>query len=109
MPVETRDRVNWRTLNMAHNFQAQYMVLPRIVFPWNLFSRALDEQKRKSDEDCAFGLDGSRAIVYSILEKILDAKNRNGRDCMLKAICEAQTDPIQRRSVFEEIVHVVLT
>lgn len=109
MPVETRDRVNWRTLNMAHNFQAQYMVLPRIVFPWNSFARALDEQKRKYEKDGSFVQDGSRAIVYAILEKVMDAKSQNGRECLLKAICEAQTKPIHRRSVFDEIVHIALT
>lgn len=109
MPVETRDNVNWRTLNMAHNFQAQFMILPSIIWPWKVFSRSLREQRRLFDEHGAFEPDETRAFVYNALEIYMKSKQMNGRECLLKAICETAHNPIQQRTIFDEVVHTVLT
>lgn len=109
MPVETRDNVNWRTLNMAHNFQAQYQVLPRIAFPWDKFARSLEKQRKKYDENGTFTQDGTRAFVYNALERWMDYKGKSGNQCLLKAICEATNNPIKQRTIFDQVVHIVLT
>lgn len=108
-PVETRDNVNWRTLNLAYNIQAQYQALPRIVWPWDKFSRSLDDQRKKYDADGTFAQDGTRQFVYKALEIFMDRKGKNGKECLLKAICEAAVHPIHRGGVFDEVVHLVLT
>lgn len=109
MPVETRDNVNWRTLNMAHNFQAQFQVLPSIIWPWKVFARSLREQRRKFDEHGTYEPDETRSFVYNALELYMGYKKIDGRQCLLKAICEAAKQPIEQRTVFDEVVHTVLT
>lgn len=109
MPVVTQDRVNWRTLNMAHNFQAQFQVLPTIIFPFKFFSRSLREQRHKYDAHGIYVPDETRSFVYNALEMYMSRKKTDGRQCLLKAICEAARQPIERRTVFDEVVHAVLT
>lgn len=108
-PVETRDRVNWRTLNLAYNYQAQYVPLPNVTFLWNRFSRSLVNQRRQYDLDGSFKRDLTRELVYGAIELFLEHKGKPGRECLLKAICEAAEHPIQRTGVFEEIMHLILT
>lgn len=109
MPVETKDRVNWRTLNMAHNFQAQFQVLPSIIWPWKVFARSLKDQRRKFDSHGTFEPDETRSFVYNALEMYLAYKRANGRQCLLKAICEIARQPIDQRTIFDDVVHSVLT
>lgn len=108
-PVETRDRVNWRTLNLAYNFQAQYVPIPSVIFLWDRFSRSLIDQRRRFDTDGMYTKDLTRSLIYAALEMFLDRNGRPGRQCLLKAICEAAEHPIARTSVFDEIAHLVLT
>lgn len=108
-PVETRDRVNWRTLNLAYNFQAQYVPIPSVMYIWQKFARSLVDQRRQYDADGMFVKDLTRSLVYAALEMFLDRKGKPGRKCLLKAICEAAEHPIERNSVFDVIVHLVLT
>lgn len=107
--METRDNVNWRTLNLAYNFQAQYVPIPSVMFLWNRFSRSLIGQRQLYDRDGTFAKDLTRDLVYSAIEMFLDHKGKPGRQCMLKAICEAAEHPIERSNIFDEIVHLVLT
>lgn len=108
-PVETRDRVNWRTLNLAYNFQAQYVPIPSVIYLWDRFSRSLIDQRRRYDADGTFTKDLTRSLVYAALEMFLDRKGKPGRQCLLKAMCEAAEHPIERINVFDEIAHLVLT
>lgn len=108
-PVETRDHVNWRTMNLAYNFQAQYVPIPSVIFLWDRFARSLVDQRRRYDADSIFGKDLTRTLVYAALEMFLDRQGKPGRKCLLKAICEAAEHPIAQNSIFDEIVHLVLT
>lgn len=108
-PVETRDRVNWRTLNLAYNFQAQYVPIPSAMFIWQKLARSLIDQRRQYDADGIFVKDLTRSLVYAALEMFLDRKGKPGRICLLKAICEAAEHPIKQNSIFDAIVHLVLT
>lgn len=72
VPVETKDKVNWRTLNMGYNFQAQYVPLPSIIYPWTRFERSLVRQKRQFDKDGSYIQDGTREFVYTAYELIMN-------------------------------------
>ncbi|XP_031636408.1 uncharacterized protein LOC116349213 isoform X1 [Contarinia nasturtii] len=108
-PVETRDRVNWRTLNLAYNFQAQYVAIPNATFLWNRFTRDLRTQKKLYDQKGVYTRDLTRDLIYGALTLFLDSKGKPGRQCLLKSICDAAEHPIVRRGVFEEIIHLILT
>lgn len=47
--------------------------------------------------------------MYKALETFMNGKGKNGRECLLKAICDAAQSPIQRDGgVFSEIAHLIL-
>lgn len=108
-PVETRDRVNWRTLNMAFNYQAQYIPIPSAMFLWTHWSRSLADQKRKFDTSGVFSKDSTRELIYDFLEIVLNQKGKAGRECVLKTICETAAHPLESRGVFDEIFHLIFT
>lgn len=108
-PVELPDRVNWRTLNLAYNFQAQYVPLPSTAYLWNVFSRSLVNQRRRFDVDGTYNNDGTRDIFYAAIEMFLNHRGKAGRDCLLKAICDIAAHPIEVKNIFDEIIHLILT
>lgn len=108
-PVETRDRVNWRTLNLAYNYQAQYVPIPSTQYLWVKFAGDLRQQRKLSETQNEHGKDLTRELIYGALELFLESKQRPGRQCLLKAICEAAEHPMAQIGVFEEVVHLILT
>lgn len=109
MPVETRDRVNWRTLNMAYNFQFQYVPLPSTQFIWGKFTTDMRRRRRRFDEDGTYEMDASRLLIYRTIEIFLNSRGKNGRICLLKAICEVAEHPIEPIGIFDEILRLILT
>lgn len=108
-PVETGDRVNWRALNLAYNFQAQYVPIPSVIFIWDRFTRDLREQRKSFETNGLHERDLTRDLIYGAIELYLDKSGKPGRECLLKAICDAAEHPIHCDGVFEEIVHLILT
>lgn len=108
-PVETRDQVNWRTLNLAYNFQSQYIPIPNTTSLWQFFARDLRQQRKLYDEQGVHFKDLTRQLVYGAMELFHDTRGKPGRQCLLKSICDAAEHPIVRGGVFEEILHLVLT
>lgn len=111
-PVETRDHVNWRTLNMGYNFQAQYVPVPSIIYPWTRFEREMHDARRLHDDrpDAAPPAnDGTRQFVYTVYETIVGRRGGHGRQCLQRAICEAAQTPIERVGVFDEMLQLFLT
>lgn len=101
--------MNWRTLNLAYNYQAQYVPIPNTTFLWTKFARDLRSEKRMYDEQGVYFRDITRELVYGAMELFVDIKGKPGRQCLLKSICDAAEHPIVRGGVFEEIVHLILT
>ena len=104
----TGDKKNWRSLNLGYNMQAQYTPLPSVIWPWNLFSRSLIYQKHNYNNG-TYTPDNTRTFMYNVIEMIMNRKGIHGKQCLLKAICDAAHSPIQRINVFEEILHLLLT
>lgn len=72
VPIETYDKVNWRTMNLGINFQAQYNPIPTIIYPWTRFERSLVHQKRQFQEHGTYVADKTRQFAYSAVEILLD-------------------------------------
>lgn len=108
-PVETRDPVNWRTLNMAYNYQAQYVPIPNTTHLWQFFARDLRHQRRMYDENGIYFQDLTRQLIYGAFELFYNSRGKSGRKCLLKSICDAAEHPVARDGIFEEIVHLILT
>lgn len=107
--METRDPVNWRTLNLAYNFQAQYVPVPAAKWWWTSFSRSLIDQRRRYDAGELVFKDSTRNLIYGAVEMFMNGRGKPGRQCLLKAICQVAEHPIETTSVFDQIVHLVLT
>lgn len=108
-PVETRDPVNWRTLNLAYNYQSQYVPIPNTTYLWQFFARDLQRQRQMYDENGVYFKDLTRQLIYGAMEIFYDSRGKPGRNCLLKSICDVAEHPIARDGIFEEIVHLVLT
>lgn len=109
MPVVTGDRKNWRSLNLGYNLQAQYTPLPSVIYPWSRFGRSLIDQKENFLKNGTYTPDKTRLFMYNLIELIMNRRGIDGKDCLLKSICEAAHSPIQKFSVFDEILHLLLT
>lgn len=96
-------------MNLAYNFQAQYVALPSAMYLWNRFSRSLIEQRQHYVANGTVNRDLTRSLIYAALEMLLDRNGKPGRQCLLKAICEAVEHPIERNNVLDEVVHLILT
>lgn len=101
--------MNWRTLNLAANFQFQYVPLPSTQYLWNVFARDLQNQRRTFDATGPHRMDMTRKLLYGAIEIFLDSKGKPGRQCLLKSICDAAEHPIVQGGVFEEIIHLILS
>lgn len=105
MPVQFDDNSN-RSLNMAYNFQSQYLVprTPQTVYSAPAFtgaSRAQREEPAISDD--------SRQLMYSGLEFLWDRKGKPGYECVLKAICEVSQSPLSHNGLLGEVLDAVFT
>lgn len=90
-----------RSLNCAVNLQANYAIPSQIVWP-------VPEQvfkERLSDES----VDNSRPQLYKVLERMIDNWGRNGRECLLRTICEVAETPLSHNGMFGEILDVIFT
>lgn len=94
---------------MGYNFQAQYTPLPSVIYPWSRFGRSIIDQKEKFIRNGTYAPDKTRLYMYNLIEMIMTRRGIDGKECLLKSICEAAHSPIERFSVFDEILHLILT
>lgn len=97
----------------AYNFQAQFQdpttttVINPLAAPlFSGLSRKFDDRRKR---DLANGGDGSRQLVYSGLEKMMDSHGRNGKACLLRSICEAAETSLRHNGLIGELFHIFLT
>lgn len=91
------------------NFQAQFQDPQTVITPLNALSglsRKFEERKKRFIEN---GGDGSRQLVYSGLERMLDNHGRNGKACLLRSICEAAETSLRHNGLIGELLHIFLT
>lgn len=94
---------------MGYNLQAQYIPLPSVIYPWSRFGRSLIDQKQNFIRNGTYAPDKTRLFMYNLIETIMSRRGSDGKECLLKSICEAAHSPIEKFSVFDEILHLLLT
>lgn len=94
---------------MGYAIYAQYETISTVIYPWNKYSRSLIEQKENYIRNGSAAPDSTRLFIYNLIETVMNRRGIDGRDCLLKSICEAAHSPIESYSVFDEILHLVLT
>ncbi len=53
--------------------------------------------------------DSSRKIAYDIVEGILTREGKNGRECLLRTICEVAETPLSHNGFIGELLEVFFT
>lgn len=53
--------------------------------------------------------DSSRGIAYEVIEDLLGREGKNGRECMLRAICEVAETPVNHNGIVGELMQVFFT
>ncbi|XP_061388287.1 uncharacterized protein LOC133323369 [Musca vetustissima] len=85
----------WRQLVMLYNFHYQYGLPPKPIYWWDKWDKRnlngnLGPLTYSEDE---FQTDEAQLFLYTFAENLMHRHGGNGRECLLKAICEnAQID-----------------
>uniref|UniRef100_A0A182UJ52 Uncharacterized protein n=1 Tax=Anopheles melas TaxID=34690 RepID=A0A182UJ52_9DIPT len=90
-----------RILNLSLNVQANYRILPGIIFP-----RPESIFKNRANSEYT---DTSRKQFYELVERMLTGWNRNGRSCLLRTICEVAETPLHHNGLVGELFEVMFT
>ncbi|XP_037920890.1 uncharacterized protein LOC119657840 [Hermetia illucens] len=89
IPVSLEDKKPWRSLGAVYGFQGQYSVPVTPIYWWDKWEgRSLAEAKMQYNKDGSYVPDESRVFIYALIEYYLNRAGKNGRQCLLRAICE---------------------
>ncbi|XP_053691831.1 uncharacterized protein LOC128740319 [Sabethes cyaneus] len=91
----------FRQLNMIQNLQANYNIPQTLIWP-------VPEKFLKSRLNDEY-VDYSRSQLYQLLEAKIDSWGSDGRECMLRAICEVAEAPLGHNGMIGEILDVIFT
>lgn len=94
-------------MNLAYTVQGNWVPLPKVIWPWPRFHRSLIDQR--INYGTSHSMDRTREFAYLAVESFIDRNGDNGKQCLLRAICEAAKFPIKPKGVFDEILHLFLT
>uniref|UniRef100_A0A182MF92 Uncharacterized protein n=1 Tax=Anopheles culicifacies TaxID=139723 RepID=A0A182MF92_9DIPT len=95
-----------RSINLGINLQANYRILPNIIFPH-------PESVWKNRYSAEAYVDTGRRQLYGLLEKFLikpgdrKVEGERARVCLLRTICEVADTPLTHNGMVGEILDVV--
>ncbi|EAT38687.1 AAEL009434-PA [Aedes aegypti] len=90
-----------RSLNVAVNLQANYIIPATIIWP---VPASIFKNRVNNDY-----VDNSRIQLYQILENMFDYGGISGRECVLRTICEIAETPLNHSGMFGELMDVMFT
>ncbi|XP_046488443.1 uncharacterized protein [Neodiprion pinetum] len=93
-----------RTLVYGQNMQFQYPLPTNATFFTNLFSPSSTTRRRRRSSSHY-----EREIAYSMLEQQFDRSGANGKECIMRGICEAAETPLHEEGLVGELLHLLLT
>lgn len=92
----------------VHNFQAQYLVPPGVHPTW--FDKfGIHRMFGRSAENVHDFGDSSRKFAYEVIVETLNNQKRNGKECLLRSICEAAETPLTHNGLVGELWDILLT
>jgi hypothetical protein len=101
-PLNDEKSVNWMT-NKDEEFDDKF---DDDIEDEEMFLKENYENQIQNENDEEFHL--PRWTIYDAIGKYLTAKGFNGRECVLKSICEAQRTPFGD-NLFEELFQIFFT
>ncbi|XP_053658757.1 uncharacterized protein LOC128707824 [Anopheles marshallii] len=104
-----------RVIVNTYNLQASYRIPANIIYPQpeSVFkNRELDPTVSRAQEkppERGPEIDQSRRQFFALLEQGLSRWGRNGRVCLLRAVCEVAETPLKHNGLIGEIIDVIFT
>ncbi|XP_050071113.1 uncharacterized protein LOC126559053 [Anopheles maculipalpis] len=95
-----------RVIVNTYNLQANYRIPSTIIYPYpeSVFqNRAVDTAVRWPE------IDQSRRQLFTLLEQGMSRWGRDGRACLLRAVCEVAETPLKHNGLIGEIIDVIFT
>ncbi|KAG5676910.1 hypothetical protein PVAND_006713 [Polypedilum vanderplanki] len=114
-PIDTPKYIN---CNAIRNFQYQYDLPSNLSSLYTYYSswtrpksRSLKNGVNKGYEHhLSFKPDSSRKIAYEMIEEVLSKEGKNGRQCLLRTICEVAETPLRHdNGIIGELLEVLFT
>ncbi|KAM7357147.1 uncharacterized protein ACRADG_002639 [Cochliomyia hominivorax] len=105
-PITLADPIVWRSLICSYNIHVgNYKIPSEPLYPWDKWETFYARSNQGSSYPQT---DGSREFLYGVLENYMTASHGNGRDCLLRSICEnAQIH--HHMDLFGQVLDVILT
>uniref|UniRef100_A0A182MTE3 Uncharacterized protein n=1 Tax=Anopheles culicifacies TaxID=139723 RepID=A0A182MTE3_9DIPT len=97
-----------RVIVNTYNLQANYRIPATIIYPHpdSVFkNRGLERTVAVRWPE----IDQSRRQLYALLEQAMSRWGRNGRACLLRAVCEVAETPLKHNGLIGEIIDVIFT
>ncbi|CAO1347330.1 unnamed protein product [Diamesa serratosioi] len=101
-PIDTPKFIN---CNAIRNVQYQYDLPANVKSLFNKFSNrgrsiGSDENERKLVGD------STRQIAYELVEEIMQRDGKNGRECLMRTICEVAETPLKHNGLMGEVLQM---
>lgn len=74
-----------------------------------IYSKVPARQRSFDGSPMAIRADSSRRFAYEVVEDILTKEGKNGRECMLRAICEVAETPVNHNGLVGELLQLFFT
>uniref|UniRef100_A0A182RNA0 Uncharacterized protein n=1 Tax=Anopheles funestus TaxID=62324 RepID=A0A182RNA0_ANOFN len=101
-----------RVIVNTYNLQANYRIPATIIYPHpeSVFkNRALVDATVSRTSEPWPAIDQSRRQFFALLEHGMSRWGRNGRACLLRAVCEVAETPLKHNGLIGEIIDVIFT
>uniref|UniRef100_A0A1B0CSF0 Putative conserved secreted protein n=1 Tax=Lutzomyia longipalpis TaxID=7200 RepID=A0A1B0CSF0_LUTLO len=96
-----------RSLGCAYNLQGQFRLPNEIVWSPATFEGLSRKFKRNETPQGAM-VDETREFIYNILVRSKSINGKNGKDCLLRTICEVSQSPLNHHNgIFGEIIDTI--
>jgi hypothetical protein len=112
-PIDTPEFIN---CNAIRNFQFQYdlpnnlSVLYAIYSDWTTpKARSFNNNNDNAFNNNKYKPDSSRKIAYELIEEMLTKEGKNGRECVLRTICEVSETPLRHNGLVGELLEIIFT
>lgn len=101
-PVDTPKFIN---CNAIRNVQYQYDLPPNVT---TIFNRFPSRGRSFESDDKARKLvgDSTRQIAYELVEEIMQRDGKNGRQCLMRTICEVAETPLKHNGLMGEVLQM---
>lgn len=108
-PIDTPKYIN---CNAIRNIQYQYDLPANLSIIYQKYKDWTTPKSRSLSDDTkliSIKSDSSRKIAYELVEEILSKEGKNGRECLLRTICEIAETPLSHNGFIGELLEVFFT